>query len=98
MARGPVRIDLAAALGRQPNSSATRSTRSRVAAETPGRPLSAYETTAIETPAARATSVIVGRRAGGAAEAGEDGPDDGVDSGAEGPGTPESYAGVTTIT
>jgi len=91
-------MDRAAALGRQPNSSATRRTRSRVAAETPGRPFRAYETTAIETPAARATSVIVGRRAGAGAGVGEDGPGDGVDDDAEEPGTPESYAGVTTIT
>jgi hypothetical protein len=42
--------------------------------------------------------VIVGRRAGVDAGVGEDGPGDGVDGDAEEPGTPESYAGVTTIT
>src|SRR5688500_5262944 len=59
--RGTDRSERATALGRQPYSSATRSTRSRVPSATPGRPLRVYETTATETPAARATSAIVGR-------------------------------------
>lgn len=61
MDRSEVRSDRAAADGRHPYSSAMRNTRSRVAGETPGRPLRAYDTTAIDTPAARATSVMVGR-------------------------------------
>ncbi|GGI98801.1 hypothetical protein GCM10010121_006320 [Streptomyces brasiliensis] len=54
----------AAVLGRQPSCSATRRTRSRVTWETPGRPLSAKETALSDTPARRAMSFIVGRRAG----------------------------------
>lgn len=54
----------AAVLGRQPSSSATRRTRSRVSSETPGRPFKAKETALCETPACRAMSFIVGRRAG----------------------------------
>ncbi|GAA4624056.1 hypothetical protein GCM10023113_11550 [Cellulomonas oligotrophica] len=70
-----------------------------MAAETPGRPLSAYDTTAIDTPAARATSVMVGRRA---ATAGCDpvttgtGDVTGGTGGEEAP-LPLSCAGVTTI-
>ncbi|GHH17708.1 hypothetical protein GCM10018780_61460 [Streptomyces lanatus] len=54
----------AAVLGRQPSSSATCRTRSRVSSETPGRPFNAKETALWETPACRAMSFIVGRRAG----------------------------------
>ncbi|GLW46445.1 hypothetical protein Stsp02_21070 [Streptomyces sp. NBRC 14336] len=54
----------AAVLGRQPSSSATRRTRSRVSSETPARPFSANDTALCETPACRAMSFIVGRRAG----------------------------------
>ncbi len=52
---------LAPALGVQPIDSATSMIRCRVSAETPGRSFSANETAPFETPAARATSVIVGR-------------------------------------
>ncbi len=55
----------AAVLGRQPNCSATRRTRSRVTSETPGRSFSAKETALSDTPARRAMSFIVGRRAAG---------------------------------
>ncbi len=48
------------ALGDQPSSAATVMIRSRVASATPGRPLSANDTAAFETPASRATSAIVG--------------------------------------
>lgn len=51
-------------LGRQPSSSATCRTRSRVSSDTPGLPFSANETALCETPACRAMSFIVGRRAG----------------------------------
>ncbi len=54
----------AAVLGRQPSCSATRRTRARVASETPGRSLSAKDTALSDTPARRAMSFIVGRRAG----------------------------------
>ena len=62
-ARASVRAR-ACALGRQPSSSAARRIRARVASPTPGRSLTANETAAAETPARRATSVIVGRRRG----------------------------------
>ncbi|CAM5613861.1 hypothetical protein STENM223S_05289 [Streptomyces tendae] len=55
----------AAVLGRQPSCSATRRTRSRVISETPGRSFSANDTALSETPARRAMSFIVGRRAAG---------------------------------
>lgn len=54
----------AALLACQPSSSATRRTRARVSWETPGRSLSAKETALSDTPARRAMSLIVGRRAG----------------------------------
>src|SRR4051794_4018875 len=47
-------------LGVQPSSAAVRRMRSRVVGLTPGRSLSAKETAPFETPAARATSAIVG--------------------------------------
>ena len=46
--------------GVKPSSCATRSTRSRVFWETPGRPFRAKETAALDTPARAATSEIVG--------------------------------------
>ena len=52
----------AEALGSQPSSSATPRIRSRVSSATPGRPLSANDTAAVDTPAWRATSTIVGPR------------------------------------
>ncbi len=54
----------AGALGRQPSASAASRIRRRVASPTPSRPLTANETAAIDTPARRATSAIVGRGAG----------------------------------
>nr|WP_264295183.1 hypothetical protein [Microbispora sitophila] len=59
-ARDPDR-DLAAALGRQPISLAMSRMSLRVSADTPGRPLSAYDTAPIETPALAAISAMVGR-------------------------------------
>ncbi len=53
----------AALSGTQPSSSATVSTRSRVASETPGRPFNAYDTAPIDTPAWAAMSLIVSRGA-----------------------------------
>ena len=47
----------------QPSSRAATRMRSRVAGARPGRPLSANETAPLLTPARRATSRIVGRRA-----------------------------------
>ena len=47
--------------GVQPRLSAASRIRCRVSAEMPGRPLSANETAPFDTPAAEATSVIVGR-------------------------------------
>ena len=47
--------------GNQPRASAAARMRSRVDADTPGRPLRAYEAALIETPARSATSLIVGR-------------------------------------
>ena len=52
----------AARLGYQPSSSAIARIRSRVSSETPGRPLRAYETAPLETPARSAMSLIVVRR------------------------------------
>ena len=49
----------AARFGYQPSSSAIERMRSRVSSETPGRPLSAYETAPFETPARSAMSLIV---------------------------------------
>ena len=46
--------------GVKPSSSAICSTRSRVVWDTPGRPFSANETAAFDTPARAATSEIVG--------------------------------------
>ena len=46
-------------LGVQPRSRATARIRSRVSAASPGLPFSAKDTAALETPAARATSVMV---------------------------------------
>ena len=51
----------AALLGWKPISSAMARMRSRVAAETPGWPLSANDTAALVTPARRAMSAMVGR-------------------------------------
>ena len=51
-------------LGDQPSSRAAARIRSRVCGATPGRSLSAKETAPIDTPAARATSLIVVRRTG----------------------------------
>ena len=51
----------ARALGVQPRSSAVARIRRRVSSEMPGRPLRANDTAPLETPAAVATSVIVGR-------------------------------------
>ena len=50
----------ARALGVQPISRATARIRSRVAGATPGRLCSAKETAPLDTPAARATSLMVG--------------------------------------
>ena len=50
-------------LGVNPSSAATARIRSRVASATPGRSFRANETAPRETPAARATSAIVGRAA-----------------------------------
>ena len=47
--------------GSQPSASAAARMRSRVVAETPGRPLRAYEAALMETPARSATSRMVGR-------------------------------------
>ncbi len=49
----------AARFGYQPSSLAIPTIRSRVSSETPGRPLSAYETATFETPALSAMSRIV---------------------------------------
>ena len=51
----------ARALGVQPSSSAVARIRRRVSSEMPGRPFRANDTAPLETPAAVATSVIVGR-------------------------------------
>jgi hypothetical protein len=51
----------AALLGWNPISAAMAMIRSRVAADTPGWPLSANDTAALVTPARRATSLMVGR-------------------------------------
>ena len=53
----------AARFGYQPSSRAIVRIRSRVSSETPGRPLSAYETAPFETPARSAMSRIVIRPA-----------------------------------
>ena len=53
----------AARFGYQPSSWAIERMRSRVSSETPGRPLSAYETAPFETPARSAMSRIVTRPA-----------------------------------
>ena len=49
----------AARFGYQPSSFAIARIRSRVSSETPGRPLSAYETAPFDTPARSAMSLIV---------------------------------------
>ena len=49
----------AARFGYQPSSSAMARIRSRVSSETPGRPLSAYDTAPLDTPARSAMSLIV---------------------------------------
>nr|BFE68351.1 hypothetical protein GCM10020092_016520 [Actinoplanes digitatis] len=51
----------AALFGLKPISSAMATMRRRVASETPGWPLSAYDTAPLDTPARRAMSAIVGR-------------------------------------
>jgi hypothetical protein len=51
----------AEALGRHPSSSAASRIRRRVSSATPGRPLTANDTAAVDTPARAATSSIVGR-------------------------------------
>src|ERR1700749_2230282 len=51
----------AALLGWNPSSAAIAAMRSRVAADTPGCPLSANDTAAVVTPARLATSLMVGR-------------------------------------
>ena len=51
--------DCAAPFGFQPSSRATSSTFARVASDTPGLPLSAYDTALLDTPEAFATSKIV---------------------------------------
>src|SRR5690242_11871725 len=51
----------AALFGLNPISCAMATMRCRVASETPGCPLSAYETAPLDTPARRAMSAIVGR-------------------------------------
>ncbi len=51
--------DWAAPFGFHPISRATSSTLARVASDTPGLPLSAYETALLDTPEAFATSKIV---------------------------------------
>src|SRR5688572_9014567 len=56
----------AALLGLKPISSAMARMRRRVASDTPGWPLSAYDTAPLDTPARRATSAIVGRFTGAA--------------------------------
>ena len=48
-------------LGVQPSSRATSRIRARVAGATPGRLFNANETAPFDTPAARATSLMVGR-------------------------------------
>ncbi len=52
---------LARAFGWKESSAAAASTRSRVAARTSWRPLSALEAVAIDTPASEATSLMVAR-------------------------------------
>ncbi len=52
---------LAPGFGVHPSDSATPMIRSRVSAETPGRSFRANDTAPFDTPAARATSAIVGR-------------------------------------
>ena len=69
----PARAEVSAragALGRQPSSPAAARIRRRVSSPTPARPLTAKDTAAIDTPARRATSAIVGR-AGGRVMAGQ---------------------------
>jgi hypothetical protein len=51
----------AALLGTQPSRSAMSTTRRLVSSDTPGRPLSAYDTAPVDTPAAFAMSEMVGR-------------------------------------
>ena len=54
----------AARFGYQPSSWAIASTRARVASDTPGCPLRAYETAPFDTPARSAMSAMVALRAG----------------------------------
>ena len=58
------RMDVATSELAYPRSETTFRTRSLVAAATPSRPLITFETVATDTPAARATSVIVVRARG----------------------------------
>src|SRR5690349_11934111 len=60
LARAPERAR-AALLALNPISSAIERMRLRVASETPGWPLRAYDTAPLDTPARRAMSAIVGR-------------------------------------
>lgn len=61
----PTLSERALRLGVHPSSAAAASIRARVSGATPGRSFNANETSPLLTPAARATSAMVGRVCGG---------------------------------